>query len=65
MDDYGMLEVHRALLMHNRVFLLRNIFPSEDFWSQLLEKELLTTDMMEDIKVLLTSIKERNRQIFL
>ena len=46
-----MLEVHRVLLTHNRTFLLRNIFPSEEFWSLLQEKELLTCDMLEDIKV--------------
>ena len=46
-----MSEVHRALLTHNRTFLLRNIFPSEEFWSLLLEKELLTSDMLEDITV--------------
>jgi len=51
MGDYGMSEVHRALLTHNRTFLLRNIFPSEEFWSLLMEKELLTSDMLEDIQV--------------
>ena len=51
MGDYGMSEVHQDLLTDNRTFLLRNIFPSEEFWSLLLEKKLLTSAMLEDIQV--------------
>ena len=47
-----MSEVHRALLTRNRMFLMHKILAKkEEFWSRLQEKELLTSDEVEEIKV--------------
>ena len=51
MGDCGMSNLHRALLTHNRMFLMQKILANEEFWSRLQEKDLLTCDMVEEIKV--------------
>lgn len=49
-----MRDFHRAILAKSRLFLLHNIRPTEALWGTMLEKELLSQDMLDDIKVKVT-----------
>lgn len=50
-DQYEMQESHRLLLLKQRLYLMHNLRPTEIFWSTLLAKEVLSQEMLDDIKV--------------
>ena len=50
-DTYEMKRYQRDILRDNRLYLIHNIYPMEEFWSALIEKRTLTSEMVEEIKV--------------
>ena len=53
-EGYEMSDRHRGLLAKHRMYLLHNIHPTEILWSALMSNEVLSTDMVDEIKVCLT-----------
>ncbi len=50
-EKYEMKCHQRELLISNRNYLMRNIYPVENFWAALIETGTLTPEMVEEIKV--------------
>jgi len=46
-----MNDLHRRVLKDNRTYLLDNIYAGEIFWGHLIEKRVMTDEMMDEIKV--------------
>ena len=50
-EQFEMKEVHRALLFRSRKYLLHNVRPTEEFWANLIAKDLFPSDMIDEIRV--------------
>jgi len=50
-DGYEMKDLHRSLLIKSRVYLLHNIRPTDLLWGNLIGWQVLSTDMVETIRV--------------
>ena len=50
-ENYQMTDMHRALLQKARIYLLHNMRPTESLWSTFISKEVLSYDMIDEIKV--------------
>ena len=50
-DGYEMKDLHRSLLIKSRVYLLHNIRPTDLLWGNLIGWQILSTDMVETIRV--------------
>ena len=50
-ENYQMSDMHRTLLNKARIYLVHNIRPTESLWSTFISKEVLSYDMVDEIKV--------------
>jgi hypothetical protein len=55
-DQFSMREQHRLLLMRHRVYLLHNLRPTEELWSTLIANEVLSPQMVQEIKVSISGV---------
>ena len=57
--DAGMTAEHKHILQHRRMFLMRNIVLSEEFFSLLTKKKILNPEKVEQIKVRMSHYKKQ------
>ena len=50
-NSFQMKQHHQDLLVNNKVYLLHNLRPTEEFWAALVEKGIYSSSMIEDIRV--------------
>ena len=50
-EGYQMSDQHRQLLLKARIYLLHNMRPTESLWATFISKEVLSFEMVDEIKV--------------